>query len=558
MSWYIKSLSLTLLVTSCGAHEATPPQASAPGVLFRDASATSGLPRSTWARNTPLRAILEVKGGGFGLLDFDRDGLLDVFLPGGKSLADPSAGPSASLWRNLGKLRFEPTDAGLNWHGWAMGVSVGDLDSNGFDDAFVAAHGPNAVFFNQAGQRLEEGAKAAGLDDEAWGMASALADLDGDGDLDIYLVNYLQLDLAALPPDIEFQGERIFAGPLGLTPAADKLFENLGDGHFKDKTFRSGLGITTPSFGLGVLPLDFNGDGALDLFVGNDSMANFLLINTGKLRFEEHGLAKGLATNGDGRQQATMGIAAADLNQDGEPDLFTTNFAADTNTLFVSRQGRGWRDRTAAMGLTASGQVQVGWASLFGDFDLDGDDDLAVFNGHVYPDRIATKLGSAAAQPALLFEREERRFEAVASDRAGPWLEVPHIDRGGATADLDGDGDLELLAKEWRGPLRIYEGLAATPDSHWIRVALQHDGAGDTHGIGARIELIELFGGEPSEVRRTSWVQPGMGFQSAGGTAAHFTLTGGATARKLLVTWPDGHEQQADLGDGEGLILLER
>jgi hypothetical protein len=532
-------------------------EASRTTTLFRDITTTTGLPTATWSRDTEPRAILEVKGGGFGLLDFDGDGQLDVFLPGGKSLASETAGPGASLWRNTGGLAFEAADAGLDWHGWAMGVAVGDVDGNGFDDVFVAAHGPNALFLNQAGQRLDEAAELLGLADEAWGMAGALCDLDADGDLDLYVANYLELDLAALPPDITFQGEPVFAGPLGLTPAADRLYENLGDGHFKDKTFRSGLGITPPSFGLGVTALDFDEDGSLDLFVGNDSMANFLLRNEGQLRFEDVALAKGLAANGDGRRQATMGIAVADVNEDALPDLFTTNFAADTNTLFVSRRGRSWRDRTSIMGLTVAGQLEVGWACLFGDFDLDRDEDLVVFDGHVYPDRIASRLGSSAAQPALLFEREGARFTSSGASRAGAWLAAPRISRGGARADLDGDGDLELLVQEWRGPLVLLEGLAAESTSAWLQIELRHPGVGDRHGYGARIEVVEMYAEPRLRQLRTGWVQPSMGFQSSGTSAVHFALDPLATRRSMKVTWPAGHAQEVDLGGRTGRVVVE-
>lgn len=547
--WFESAPLGLLVLASCGQPAApvgpspdpAPPKTEA---WFREVGVASGLPQDTWGRDTEPRAILEVKGGGFGMLDFDRDGHLDLFLPGGKSLASESEGPHAALFRNLGALRFEPLDAGLDWHGWAMGVSAGDLDGNGWDDLFVAAHGPNAVFFNvegEGGRQLDERAEAAGLDDEAWGMAAALADLDADGDLDIYLVNYLELDVQNLPADIRFQDEPIFAGPLGLTPASDRIYENLGDGRFQDKSFRSGIGVAPASFGLGVTALDFDADGALDVFVGNDSMSNFLFRNLGGLRFEELGLPRGLAANGDGRRQATMGIAVGDVNADGAPDLFTTNFASDTNTLQVSRPPKAWRDRTAAMGLSAVGQLGVGWAALFGDFDLDGDEDLAVFNGHVYPDRIAKKMGSSAAQEALFFERGPKRFTQVSAERLGAWANVPHIDRGGARADLDGDGDLELCIQEWRGPLRILEGLAADPDHQQLEVTLERPVVGDSHGYGSRVELLEDGKG------RTAWVQPTMGFQSSGSPAVSFALTPGATRRELLVTWPDGQEQRLEV-----------
>lgn len=554
---------LTACLAACGS-DATPPKvadrppapsdqapaAQSTGPLFRALGAASGLPQEVWGRAEDPRAIVEVKGGGFALFDLSGDGWLDVFLPGGQSLDPNEPGRRAKVFENDHQGAFRALAGAVDWQGWAMGAAAGDVTGDGRDDVFVAAHGPNALFVNQGDGTLVDDAAARGLASAAWGMAAALGDLDNDGDLDLYVANYLELDLDNLPPDTSFQGESIFAGPLGLTPTSDQLFENLGDGTFKDKSFRSGILGVPASFGLAAMPLDFDGDGQLDLFVGNDSMANFLFRNQGGLRFVDEALRLGLAANGDGRRQATMGVAVGDVNQDGLPDVFTTNFASDTNTLQVSREGRAWRDRTSVMGLTAAGQTQVGWASLLGDFDLDGDDDLAVFNGHVYPERLAQKMGSEAAQAALYFERQGARFQAL--DDAGAWRADKHVDRGGAVADFDQDGDLDLFVKEWRGPLRVLVNQARESGNQTrvLEVELRQDRA-DRFGFGSRVQLVQ------GERTRTAWVEPAMGFQSSGARTVSFTLD--APATELRVWWPDGHEQVVALqADAAGRLVVTR
>jgi hypothetical protein len=518
-------------------------EALAAGVLhFTDATARSGIALTLTSGALVPTQVVEVKGGGLALFDYDNDGDLDLFVPNGATLDAPTAGPGARLYENQGGLRFRDVTAerGIAFRGWGMGVAVGDVDGNGFDDVYIAAFGPDALLLND-GKRFTDATASSGLGDPRWGTAAAFADLDGDGDLDLYVANYLEFDPKHPPAGATFRGQPVFAGPKGLPPSADALYENVGGGRFRDVSAASGVAAARPSYGLGVAVLDFDADGRQDVFVGNDSMASFLFVNQGGLRFAERGLLSGLALNGDGEAQATMGIAIADVNADGRPDVFTTNFADDTNTLRVSLPdgAAAWEDRTRQYNLGAVSRPFLGWATGFFDFDQDGDEDLLVFDGHVYPTATIETMDSTYRQTPLLFERAGARFERVLPDRAGPWLAEAHVDRSAAFGDLDGDGDVDVVVGERGGPVRVLENDGAR--GHWLSVALaDRRGVGNRHGLGSKVVLRQ------GTTTQTRWIVSGGSFQSASAPVAHFGLGGGGGPVSLEVTWSDGTVQRVE------------
>jgi len=512
--------------------------AVAPGLHFTDATARSGVDFVTTSGRSPSTQILEVKGGGLALIDYDNDGDLDLFVPNGAYLDAPAKGPGARLYENDGRMRFTDVTAasGIDFHGWGMGVAVGDADGNGFDDLYVAAYGPDVLLLNDGKKHFTDGTARAGLGDPRWSTAAAFGDLDGDGDLDLYVANYVEFDPAHPPPARTFFGVPVFGGPSGMTAAPDVLYENLGGGRFRDRSADSGIAAAQPSYGLGVAILDFDGDGKQDVLVGNDSMPSFLWINQGGLRFAERGLTAGLALNGDGEPQATMGIAVGDVNGDGRPDVFTTNFANDTNTLRVSVGPGAWEDRTRQYNLGAVSRPFLGWATAFCDFDHDGDLDLIVFNGHVYPVAAPETMDSTYRQTPLLFERAGPRFERVDAARAGAWLAEAHVDRSAAFGDLDGDGDVDMVVGELNGRVRLIENDGAAGHHLIVDLADGRAGVGNRHGLGSRVALRQ--GG----AAQTRWVVSGGSFQAASAPYAHFGLPTGDPV-DLEVTWSDGVSQ---------------
>ncbi len=495
-----------------------------------DAIMTSG--------QTPSTQILEVNGSGLALLDFDGDGDLDLFVANGATMADPEHGPGSRLYENQGELRFRDVtaEAGIDLDRWAMGVAVADYDGDGRDDLYVACFGPDVLLHNDGG-RFTDVTESAGLGDPRWGTSAAFGDIDRDGDLDLYVAHYLEFDPAALPANSQFKGVEVMAGPHGLQAIHDVLYENLGDGTFRDATAARSCLPAMPCYALGVAILDFNGDGWQDIFVGNDSQPNFLFRNRGDGTFVEVGSASGIATDGDGGEQATMGIGIADVDGNARPDVFTTVFSSDNNTLHLNMDGEFFEDRTARYGLGMVSRTFLGWSCGFYDFDHDGDEDLLIVNGHVYPQATMASMDSDYEQVPLLFAREGDRFERVAGRDAGDFLDQPRRDRAAAFGDLDGDGDVDALVGELNGGVRLLRN--DRDGGSWISVALRDErkGSRNRRGIGAVVQIAYR-----DQVARR-WIYSG-GYQSVSSLVAHFGLPAGVSQVAIEVTWPDGLVQR--------------
>ena len=510
----------------------------ASSIHFVDVTAESGIDFTMTAGRRPATEILEVKGGGLALIDYDNDGLLDLFIPNGATLDDPAQGPGCRLYKNLGGLKFRDVtaEANLTFRRWGMGVAVGDYDGDGFDDLAITCFGQDALLRNQGDGTFVEVTEEAGLaGEDLWGTGCAWGDLDGDGDLDLYVANFLHFDPANPPAHTTFKDVEVFAGPVGLQPAADVLYENLGDGTFSNVTAEAGCAVT-PQFGLNVAILDFDADGKPDIFVGNDSTPNFMFHNQGGMRFREIGMASGIAANGEGAFQATMGIAIADVSGDLSPDVFTSNFSNDTNTLHINLGRMIFEDRTQLFGLGAVSIPFLGWAAGFYDFGNDGWEDLIVFNGHVYPHATRASMESEYLQPPLLFERRGRRFDRVTAAETGAWVNRAYCDRSAVFGDLDNDGDVDVVVGELNGPVRVLRNDRNGGD--WLTVELKDARpapANRNHrAIGAVIDVID---GERTHRR---WVYSGGSFQSASSLTAHFGFAKTPAHPTLRITWPDG------------------
>ncbi|MFM2164194.1 MAG: hypothetical protein RL325_631, partial [Planctomycetota bacterium] len=444
-----------------------------------------------------------------------------------------------------GALRFTDVTAasGIALARWSFGAAVGDVDGDGWDDIFVACFGPDVLLRNKRDGTFEDITARAGVGDPRWGTSAAFADLDRDGDLDLAVCNYLEFDPAKPLPPASFKGQAVMAGPRGYPAAADALYENRGDGTFVDRSVDSGFAAVRPGFGLNVSILDFTGDGILDIFVGNDSQENNLFVADGPWRYRDMGLRSGVAVNGEGSAQATMGVAVADIDGNGRPDIFTTNFSSDTNTLHLNLDGRVFDDRTNQFGLGAPSRTLVGWGAGFHDFDHDGDEDLLVVNGHVYPQASKALMDSEYAQRPLLMERRGARFVPLAS--AGGWSLEPRVDRTAVFADLDHDGDVDAVIAGLNQPLRVIRNDHDRKDDWLVIVPADRRSA-----VGAMVELTA--GG----ITQRRWIAGGGPFQSNVACEAHFGLPPGDGPVAGRIVYPGGRTVElSGLARGERRVV---
>lgn len=475
----------------------------------------------------------EIIGAGVGILDFDGDGWMDIYLvQSGPQAAGEQPRPSDRLYRNLGErpLRFEDATAaaGVEATGYGMGVGSADVDNDGDVDLLIANLGRNQLLRNDSG-RFE--VANAGFDDEAWSLSASFADFDRDGWLDLYIVNYvapgrIHRSICGSP-----QTPR-YCPPAHYTPAADRLYRNLGNGRFQSAT--AALTAPAPRPGMGVIADDFDNDGSPDFFVANDGAANSLWLNRGGA-FHDAGAAAGVAVNGDGAAEAGMGVTAADFDNDGWPDLHLTHDRGETNTLYrnIGRTGATtgsvFEDATAALRLGASTRPFAGFGGGWFDADNDGDLDLFVANGAVSlePGPADTVL----AQPNKLYLLgEDRRYRPARGGTLGPG-----VGRGVAFGDLDNDGDVDIVVANNHGRGRLLRNESSP--AHWLGLAVtNHHGS---PAIGAKVRLDGP--GLPRTWRR---VRSDGGFASAHDPRVVFGRGANAVPVAVVVMWPNGQTQR--------------
>ncbi len=532
------SLIIVALVFASGNRPSRTPADERSTIRFTDVTRSSGIDFAMTSGRTPSKHLLEINGGGVAMLDYDNDGDLDLFFANGATLDDPERGPGSRLYANNGDGTFQDVtrQVGINVRRWAMGVAVGDYDGDGCDDLYLTCYGRNVLLRNdcagQSPQRFVDVTDEAGVADDRWGTSAAFADLDGDGDLDIYVVNYLEFDVDH-PPVFglrKFVGVPVMTGPAGLEPQGDVVYENLGDGTFRDVTVRSGCAPEEAKYGLGVVVLDIDDNGTQDIFVGNDSVENSLFHNRGDWTFEEIGVVSGIASNADGGTQATMGIAIGDVDGNGYPDVFTTNFSGDTNTMHLNLDGRMFDDRTSQFGLAMVSRPFLSWGTGFFDFDSDGDEDLFIASGHIYPEAATHQMDTEYAQPPLLFERRGRRFGRNLD--AGDMLRGRYGGRSCAFGDIDNDGDVDIVMTTLNGPVQVFRN--DSPHRDVVVVELICPG-GNRHGLGSKVELVA------GRTIQRRWIHGGS-YQSVNAPAAYFGIGEpvGTEDLALRVTWPDG------------------
>lgn len=447
-----------------------------------DVRAEAGIDFVNASGDPKQRTILSSLGGGVGLLDYDSDGEVDVyFLTKGRN----------RLYRNLGGLRFEDVTgrAGVGDEGWSIGCAVGDFDNDGLSDLYVTRLGANVLYRNRGDGSFEDVTAKTDTGDDGFGASAAFFDADGDGDLDLYVANYVDPHQVFPPPGSRptclWLGLAVMCGPRGLAGQKDIFYRNDGTA-FVEATEEAGLVDSKAAYGLGVVSADYDDDGDQDLYVANDTDPNFLYRNDGTGQFEDVGLLSGVAYNGSGATQAGMGVDFGDANGDGVLDLFVTNFSHETNTLYLGSATGFFTDATEEAGLSSPSLGRLGWATRFTDVDDDGDLDLFVANGHVYPDVAEADKTTSYRESDQVFLNEGGgtfREAAIRADAA----EGPKASRGAAFGDLDDDGDPDVVvAAIDDAPALLRNDLPQ--GAHWLGLVLVGRRS-NRDGSGARVEL---------------------------------------------------------------------
>jgi hypothetical protein len=489
-------------------------------------------------RNSPTsrKYLIETMTGGVALLDYNNDGLLDVFLVNGGKLEDPERLPpdyhrgEPAYWNRLyrqnrdGSFTDVTESAGLSRAGnnYGMGVAVGDYDNDGYEDLYVTSFGQNVLYHNNRDGTFTDLARDAGVTAQGWSVSAGFFDYDNDGRLDLFVVRYL---------DWDFSRNLLCGSPFNAYCRPDKyrgstnlLFHNEGGGRFRDVSEPSGIAAVRGK-GMGVAFNDYDGDGLPDVFVSNDGMEQFLFHNQGNGKFEERAVDTGVAYSDDGKTYAGMGVAFADYDNDGLPDIAVTNLALEKYALYRNDGAGEFSWRTLASGLAALTAHSSGWGVALQDFDNDGWKDLLVAQGHVLDNVERINSGLHYREAPALFRNREGHFERV---DAGPQPEI--AGRGLAVGDLDNDGALDAVIAVLGGRPLV---LRSAPNAnHWLTVKLIGTHS-NRDGIGARV----------SAGKQSAYCTTSGSYLSASDSRLHFGL-GGDTRTTLEIRWPGGRRQR--------------
>jgi enediyne biosynthesis protein E4 len=503
---------------------------------FYDEASTRGLNFTFDNGLSHERQLPETMSGGVGLLDFDGDGWLDVYaIQGGKF--PPPAGTAAfgdRLFRNRGDGRFDDVTVASGLAklpgGYGHGVAVGDYDNDGRPDLFVTRWRSYALYHNAGQGRFEDATAAAGLGgDRDWPTSAAWADLDNDGDLDLYVCHYLKWD-EFNPRICEYTGKpekgNNYCDPRAFPSLPDHFFRNDG-GRFVDVTAETGV-VDQEGRGLGVIAADFDSDGLTDLFVANDTSANYYLHNRGGFRFSEEGLESGLAASASGGYLAGMGVAYADFEGDGQLDVAVTNFLNESTTLYHNHGGGVFSDRSADSGIAVATRLVLGFGLAALDANNDGYPDMVQVNGHVSDNR---PLLPYAMPAQLLLNDGAGRFVDV-SDRAGPSWRIPRLGRGLAVGDFDNDGRIDVVIVSENAPLELLHNECSS-QNHSLTLLLEGRSS-NRDAVAARVAVTAA--GRTRVAARFG----GGSYQSASDQRLHFGLGTAVATERVEVTWPSG------------------
>ena len=503
--------------------------------MFRDVAASVGLDFVHVSGASDQRFLPEIVGSGGLFFDFDNDGWLDIFLVDGGSVADATVATRARhrLYRNRGNGTFEDVTAksGIQHRGYGMGACAGDYDNDGLIDLYITNVGSNQLYHNAGRGRFTEVTNAGGASPNSWSTSCAFLDIDRDGYLDLFVTNYVDskrgrnefCGIAGPPPVSDY------CHPLIYPPLTSVLYRNRGNGTFEDISKQSGVGAFRGN-GLGVAVADVDADGWPDVFVANDAMPNFLFHNEGNGTFTEIGGFAGVAVAVDGKARAGMGTAFADFSGNGRLGLIVTNHQTEMHSLFRNDDGRLFSDVTVPSGVGPATRPYVGFGVAFLDYDNDGRLDIAIANGNVMANAALVRAGNNYAQRNLLLRNIGGRFQDM-KDQAGPGFGIELVSRALAAGDVDNDGDVDLLVTNNGAGANLLLNEGGSGNALLMRVIGTKS---NRSGIGTRLTLTT---DGHQQIRE---VQSGSSYLGQNDLRAHFGLGQATRSERLEIRWPSG------------------
>jgi len=518
-------------------------------VIFEDVSEKAGLNKWTHHMGTPDKDyIIETKGSGVCLFDYDNDGWLDIYLVNGSTLeavAGKATPPHAALFHNNhdGTFTDVSAKAGVTNDRWGFGCAVADYDNDGWPDLYVSNFGKNRLYHNNHNGTFSDVAEKAGVTLGNWSTGATWGDYDGDGRLDLFVAGYLHWDWNNPPANggeggssnafCTFRGEATACGPRGLKGEPDHLFHNNGDGTFTDVSDKAGVADKPGYYGLGAVFVDINNDGKPDLLVGNDSTPNYLYLNKGDGTFEDVSYASGYALNEAGRETASMGIAVGDTQNKGMLDVFNTTFSDDYKPLYRNEGDANFTDVSYHIGL---GEVTVpflSWGDAFFDYDNDGWKDLMMYDGHVYPQADKYNWGTSWKERPMLFHNlQGKSFENVPPVE-GTGLADVIAGRGMAVGDLFNDGKIDAVINVMDGHPVLLRNVDPN-NNHWIELKLTGSGKSPHDATGTTV-FISAGG-----MKQRGDVISGGSYLSNNDPRLHFGLGQATKIDDVEIHWPDG------------------
>ncbi|REJ88527.1 MAG: CRTAC1 family protein [Planctomycetota bacterium] len=519
-------------------NERSDPASDAPPSPFRFElmTAEAGVDFVYYGAPTDRAFMTEQNGGGVALADFNNDGRLDVFFVNGSDFRLPGRGleQSNQLYLAQGAFRYKNATraAGLVAHGFGMGCTTDDYDNDGFSDLFVAAYGQLRLWRNNGDGTFSEVTQEAGFDSKLWGTSTAFADLDGDGLSDLYVVNYVDWSPEEPPCHRPGHPEMLtVCSPMNRSGQRDALYRNTGDGRFVEIGAEAGMADAANAKGLALSISDFDQDGRLDVYVANDQTPNDLYRNVGQMEFEEIAVVQGVAISSDGVPGASMGVALADYDGNGQLDMCITNFRNQVNDLFANYGEAGFVAVNAQMGIDLVSRPMLSFGIVAADFDLDTWPDLFVANGHIWD---LTSFGPGyefEMHPQLLWNRRGERFTDVSAD-CGGYFKQRWLGRSAAVGDLDNDGDDDLVVTHLAAPPALLRNDSKRSNES-VRIQLVGTEA-SRQSRGARIEIVT------EKSRHVTQVPAGGSFQASHDPRVIVAVPSLAAIRQIKVWWPGG------------------